>query len=831
LRVHGKAFLCAGQRLQINGVTYGPFAANAAGEPFPSPERVRQDFAMMRSTGINSIRTYHLPPGWLLDLADEEGFGILVDIPWRKHLCFLDSVAAQAEARQFVRNAAQRGRKHRCVLAYSIGNEIPPDVVRWHGARRVERFLQDLRDTVKEADPDGLVTYANYPPTEYLELPCLDFATFNVYLHDREAFRRYVVRLQNLIGDKPLVLGELGIDTLREGELCQADFLSGHLQEAMLMGVSGAFIFSWTDEWHAGGQEVENWAFGITDRDRFPKASIHALRELFQRTPSELLTASPRVSVVVCSHNGARTLEQCLRSLAELDYPDYETIVVDDGSTDDTRSIVARFPSVRRVHQGHLGLSAARNAGLHASTGAIVAYTDDDCFVDPQWLTHLVYQFERTDAAAVGGPNLSPDDGWLPACVAASPGQPMHVLESDQVAEHIPGCNMAFRRDALAAINGFDIQFRKAGDDVDVCWRLQQAGYWISFAPGAFVWHHRRQGPRAYLRQQAGYGEAEALLWFKHPDRFNDRGGGKWRGSLYGASVQGLCVDGAIIYRGIFSTGLFQCLYQPAPSHWAMLPGTLEWFLATLGVAVTSFHWPLLWIVAAAMFASSLVVAALQAGQASVAPQHEGLRSRLLLMMLCYLQPLVRSLSRYRTRFLSIRSPLALPDPESTGKTNRLTLAGRGTANYWTEEGRGRTDLLNAAIGYLDDHRWGKTIDSGWKEWDLEIHCDSWTVLHVCTVQEDHGGNRRMIRVRCRLRTSGYTKLLASGAAVAAPLAVIFQFWPGALAAGLFLGAALFVWLRGVHRALRAVGIFDVVARALNLVRCNVDGASRGTGP
>src|SRR5207237_8627430 len=133
----------------------------------------------------------------------------------------------------------------------------------------------------------------------------------------------------------------------------------------------------------------------------------------------------------------------------------------------------------------------------------------------------LVAQMQHSGAAAVGGPNLTPDDGWLASCVAASPGQPTHVLVSDQLAEHIPGCNMAFSREALLAINGFDYQYRKAGDDVGVCWRLQQAGRWISFAPGAFVWHHRRQTPHTYLKQQAGYGEAEALLRFKHPDRFN----------------------------------------------------------------------------------------------------------------------------------------------------------------------------------------------------------------------------------------------------------------------------------------------------------------------
>src|SRR5207248_6595231 len=250
-----------------------------------------------------------------------------------------------------------------------------------------------------------------------------------------------------------------------------------------------------------------------------------------------------------------------------------------------------------------------RNAGLREATGSIVAYTDDDCFAHPDWLTHLVYQFLRSDAAAVGGPNLTPEDGPLAACVAASPGQPVHVLESDQVAEHVPGCNMAFRRDALEAIHGFDAQFRKAGDDVDVCWRLQQAGFWITFAPGAFVWHHRRQTPRAYLRQQAGYGEAEALLHFKHPDRFNGIGNGKWRGVLYGASLRGLRLDQAIIYRGTFGTGLFQCLYQPGPAHWAMLPSTLEWHAAAALLAVGALFWGPALAGTVAMLALSLLVA------------------------------------------------------------------------------------------------------------------------------------------------------------------------------------------------------------------------------
>jgi GT2 family glycosyltransferase len=82
---------------------------------------------------------------------------------------------------------------------------------------------------------------------------------------------------------------------------------------------------------------------------------------------------------------------------------------------------------------------------------------------------------------------------------------------------------------------------------VDLCWRLQQAGGWITFAAGAFVWHHRRPTPRTYFRQQSGYGEAEALLRFKHPEKFNGRGAWKWRGVLYGASLRGLQMRDSLV--------------------------------------------------------------------------------------------------------------------------------------------------------------------------------------------------------------------------------------------------------------------------------------------
>ena len=819
VRVDGKFLARGGRRFRVQGVTYGPFPPDADGRPFPAPPRVGADFAQMRGVGVNAVRTYHVPPAWFLDLADEHGIAVYIDVPWAKHLCFLDCEAAKRGAREAVRAAAVLGAGRASVLAYGVGNEIPPGVVRWHGARRVERFLAELMDAAKQADPGGLVTYASYPPTEYLDLSHLDFATFNVYLHDAEAFRRYLFRLQNLVGDRPLLLGELGMDSLRHGEEAQAGFLGGHLREARLMGLAGAFVFAWTDEWHTGGHPIRDWAFGVTHADRFPKAACHALREAFGASPASLLAEAPRVSVVVCTYNGGATLEQCLHSLLALDYPDYEVVVVDDGSTDDTRQILSRFPSVRAVYQPNRGLSAARNVGLREATGAVVAYTDSDCFADPDWLTHLVHQLVRSGAAAVGGPNLTPEDGRLAACVAAAPGQPTHVLESDQVAEHVPGCNMAFRREALEAINGFDPQYRKAGDDVDVCWRLQQAGGWITFAPGAFVWHHRRQTPRAYLRQQAGYGEAEALLQFKHPDRFNGRGEGKWRGVLYGASLRGLRLGGPIIYRGVFASGLFQCLYQPAPPHWAMIPSTLEWQLAAALLALIGFFWPPTCAAAGSMLTLSLGVAAVQARQAHLPRAHDGWASRLLVAWLCYAQPLVRSWRRYRTRLFSYSPPVAGPLPAAAGRERPL-FSGARTRSYWGENGVDRTELVGLFAAHLLERRWGTTIDSGWSNWDLEAHGHPWTLVRLCTAQEEHGGGKRLIRVRWRLRFTSFARALAVAAAGAAAAAAFLHPAAGVAAAGLLSMLLAAAWLRGARLAARVIEGFDGLARGQGLVRC-----------
>src|SRR5262245_51864525 len=107
--VDGKFFGRGGRRIRIHGVTYGPFAPGETGEPFPAPGRLANALARMQALSINSLRTYHLPPPRLLEATEERGMTVFIDVPWPKHVCFLDSNEAQREARQLVAQAARLG--------------------------------------------------------------------------------------------------------------------------------------------------------------------------------------------------------------------------------------------------------------------------------------------------------------------------------------------------------------------------------------------------------------------------------------------------------------------------------------------------------------------------------------------------------------------------------------------------------------------------------------------------------------------------------------------------------------------------------------------------
>src|SRR5215472_11947961 len=704
IRVDGKFFCAGAAKHFVKGVTYGPFAPGSHGVQFPELDMVERDFALMVTAGINTVRVFTVPPLWLLDTAHRHGLKVLVGLPWSQHVAFLDSAEVQAGVRDAVVAGVRACARHEAVFAYLVGNEIPPDIVRWHGPRQIEKFVESLVALVRREHPGALVSYASFPSTEYLNVADFcDFVCFNVYLHEESAFRRYIARLHNLTVTKPLVLTEFGADSLRSSEAEQRDILSWHINAAFAGGVAGTFVFAWTDEWFTGGHPIEDWEFGLVDRERRPKQAFAAVAAQYLGQLPPPLPHYPRVSVVVCAYNGDRTMEACLASLEKLTYPDYEVIVVNDGSTDRTLEISESYPYCRIISQENKGLSVARNVGAEAATGEIVAYTDSDCVADPDSLNYLVGTMEAKGLAACGGPNFSPTEKELvPEAVAVSPGAPCHVLLDDEIAEHIAGCNMAFRRDALLGIGGFDPIFHAAGDDVDFCWRLQDAGYTIGYSPAAFVWHFRRNTVAAYCAQQRGYGKAEALVYSKHPFRFNLFGQAKRLGRIYGDFSTSLLLSRRpVIYSGIFGRGLFQTLYEPPSSLTAFLPLSFEWSAASLPLALAGIvggGW--LWLLTVPLLVTWLMCLN-GARKAPMDKRFNGLNARALVALLIYLGPLLRGWERIRWRLKELRTQEHI-GPVATEQSARINWRARAFhLSYWSEDGIEKEALIGELMDFL----------------------------------------------------------------------------------------------------------------------------------
>jgi cellulose synthase/poly-beta-1,6-N-acetylglucosamine synthase-like glycosyltransferase len=794
--IDGK-FLRAGRdRFLVKGVTYGTFAPDASGIQFPAQPIVRRDFAAMSAAGFNTVRVYTPPPLWLLAAAEAEGLRVIAGLPWSQHVAFLDDRELSAAiVRDTVAHVSELA-SHPAVLLFALGNEIPPSVVRWHGQRRIEGFLRKLCGAAREAAPRALFTYVNYPPTVFLDLSCFDVCAFNLYLHEEPALRAYLARLQNVAGHKPLLLAEAGADSIRQGDDGQAAITSRHVRAAFEEGACGAIAFAWTDEWWRGGFDVTDWQFGLVGRDRRPKPALAATARTFADAPfsREARDGWPSVSVVVCAFNAADTIDECLASLDALDYPAAELIVINDGSRDDTGARAHAWAAaradgrVRRVIDvPNGGLSRARNIGLEAATGEIVAYTDADVRVDPLWLAHLVQPFLRSDVVGSGGPNLVPgDDPAVAQCVARAPGGPTHVLLDDRVAEHVPGCNMAFRRSALLAIGGFDPIFLRAGDDVDVCWRLQARGWRIAFSPAALVWHRHRRRVKAYWRQQVGYGEGEAWLALKHPDKFVG-GDMLWRGRIYSPLpfVRALYRDR--LNTGSWGTAAFPSVYSSGASGVGILPLSAGWMVFSLFLVFAGGLLRLAFTdagtAALVLGGVGIVATVVRCWTFAAAADFRDATpaDRSLIALLHLLQPLARLNGRIRGRFAP--PPNAADGAPATTRVRSLRTIGRAlllTAGvrlerrFWTETWTSLAALLDGLTSALRRQRGAGRVDvdEGWTQhWDVALPIVGFARLEAKGLVEEQARGACLVRTSARVRPTaggiGAIAMLAGGIASA----------------------------------------------------------------
>lgn len=843
LRVSRKLLQRHEARRLIKGVSYGTFAPGPGGVQFPALDRVAADFEAIAALGANTIRCYTPPPMAVLDEAARHGLHAFVGIPWSQHTAFLDTRHVEREIRASVRQCVRQLASHPAMLLFSLGNEIPPTVVRWYGRRRIERFLRELYEEAKDVAPETLLTYVNYPPTEYLELGFFDVCAFNVFLHDEARLAAYVARLHHMAFPRPLLLAEMGADSTRHGVDQQAALVAMQLRVAFRGGVSGAVVFSWTDDWWRGGRQVDDWAFGLVDAGRRQKPAYRSVQEVFQSAPfpEDERATWPRISVAVCAYNAAATLEECLASIEALHYPDFEIILVNDGSTDDTGAIVARHPRVRVIDIPNGGLAAARNVAWQQATGTIIAYTDADVRVDPDWLTHLVQPFLASDVAAAGGPNVvPPDDPWLAQAVARAPGGPTHVLLDDRLAEHVPGCNCAFRRDALISLGGFNPAFVRAGDDVDICWRILARGWTIGFSPSALVWHRHRPGVGAYLRQQAGYGEGEEWLVQAHPERFV---GGRptWQGVIYSPLPFIQSLSSARVNAGPFGTAAFPSVYRIDAHPFAYMPHSDRWQMVWMTLLTAS--------ALASIAGSPLALALFMAGTVTVlatlircvtysmrseveglapigrlSPRSSRVVYRAMIAALHFLQPLARmyghargALARPRQMHSTPATRIPSARPTASGLVNAagLMLGRTLTRVFWSQAWVDERPQLAAIADHLRRQRRIRHIelDSGWWE-DRDVMIVDRMLLRfdMRVLVEDLGDAGCLYRFSVQWKRSG--TVLAGLLAIPATMGLLHA----ATGTGWWTGAAVCILAAGTIVLAHIAASWRVIAEVLTTV-------------
>lgn len=811
LRVSGKFFRAGGEVVMIRAVTFGPFPAGAF------PDEGRAQLARIRNRlGANALRLYEIPSLEFMHACAEAGLRVFITIPWSQHIDFLSERGVLAAADRLLLETVRRFRGHPALAGYFVGNEIETTLVRWMGAGRVVEQLERLIDLGHSNAPGTLFAYANYPSTEYLLPQNQDFAAFNLYLEGEAELSSYLARLQNRAGDKPLFISEFGADARQHGDLGQAGILDHYLEAAGRSGVAGSTIFAWSDHWQRGGCTVEGWEFGLTRRDQSERPAVDVVREswgLWEK-PSDCLalTSTPEVSIIVCTYKGSATLVACLDSLLALNYPSVEVLLVNDGDDPRVEDLARSYETIRYIGVEHGGLSVARNTGAKAAKGEILIYTDDDCIAEPDWLNWIVALFsDDPKIGAAGGPNIPPKaETATQALVAAAPGGPAHVLLSDTRAEHLPGCNFAVRRSVFEEVGGFNPVFRTAGDDVDICWRILAAGYELGFHPAAFVWHHRRFSHAAYLRQQMGYGRAEALLMPIHRERFRGAGGAIWRGQVYASGGRR---GGSFVYHGRHGYEPFQLVYPERGSGLSEVLLHVLWWAVILGFGAGAVFFPLFLLPMGLMIAGSLTIALRRASRSVIDPEFDSTSLRLALAGLVLIQGFLRSGTRLLGGWREVNwaGSLHFVGKEAVDRLGSGWWKLGDEMAFWSSDGIGRGELLAAIL-----ERFPKAADDATGRTDVILKRGRFWNWAAVTVTEYHEEEGRLTRLRLLARPERITRMIVLPLLILAPFAVMvgFGFQSELITLGLLyvtvsIAAKLFMRLRRPRftKIARSVGL------------------------
>ena len=224
----------------------------------------------------------------------------------------------------------------------------------------------------------------------------------------------------------------------------------------------------------------------------------------------------PKISVVICAHNAARTIEKTLISLKNQVFKDFEIVVANDGSTDDTVKIAERYARV--INMKKAGLSAARNIGIRNSKADIVAIIDADIEASKNWL-QTIYDGLKNEVAVTGHTNI-PKSTYLGDCISALgyPGgahlgfQNMWPVDKQGYTIHMSGGNCGFRKKVIQEIGAFNKELTITGDDAFLSTKILKAGYRIKFLPDMVIWHEPRKSLKSFIRWHYTRGRGNYLF-------------------------------------------------------------------------------------------------------------------------------------------------------------------------------------------------------------------------------------------------------------------------------------------------------------------------------
>jgi hypothetical protein len=349
---------------------------------------------------------------------------------------------------------------------------------------------------------------------------------------------------------------------------------------------------------------------------------------------------------------------------------------------------------------------------------------------------------------------------------------------------------MAFWRERLVEVGGFDPVYTAAGDDVDLCWRVLDRGWEISFHPAALVWHHRRPGLRAYLRQQRGYGRSEALVEARHPDRFTPAGTARWRGRIYDCFPAPLRRQR--IYRGLYGAAAYQSVYGGG-GYGLDLAHQIGVPVSVLGLATAPLAALTRWLALPAIVAAIFLLSLAMVDVARTRPPRtagRALRFRFGVAAMTMLQPIARTWGRLRHREVARRD--LPPAANIPGPATPLP----GGVVLFADEGD-RAGLAAQIVGVLRRHGYRVLPASGWEDYDARVVGS--LLVHGELVTSAHPIGSVQMRVRRRFRR-GPALVVAVGVCLLSLASV----WVGAVAV-VGAGASVALGLRRTGAGVRRI--------------------------